>query len=77
MATRVNSDIWQEIMALIRFSGEMSRDRQMIFSSRNWVVNQSLVGMLCNLLFVQEILELPGLVKCCNRTLSQVESCLF
>jgi hypothetical protein len=77
MANMVNGNIWQEIMALIRFSGEVSRDKQMIFSSRNWVVNQSLVGKLYNLLFVLEILELPGFEKCCCRTLSQVESCLF
>jgi len=70
MVNLVNGNIWQVKMALIRFSGEMCRNKQMISSYRHWVVNQRLVGMLYDLPFVPKILELPGLEKCCCRTLS-------
>jgi hypothetical protein len=73
----VNGNIWQVIMALIRFSGENCRGKQMIYPSRHWIFNQSLFGVPHNLTLVHKILELPGLGKCCCRTLSQVESCLF
>jgi len=70
MVNLVNGNIWQVKMALIRFSGEMCRNKQIISTYRHWVVNQRLVGMLYDLLFILKILGLPGLEKCFYRTLS-------